>query len=37
MLLSAPLPVTSGYGTITRNVGSMENKGLEISLTDGEH
>lgn len=33
MLLSAPLPVTSGYGTITRNVGSMENKGLEISLT----
>jgi TonB-dependent starch-binding outer membrane protein SusC len=32
MLLSAPLPVTSGYETITRNVGSMENKGLEISL-----
>jgi TonB-dependent starch-binding outer membrane protein SusC len=33
MLLSAPLPVTSGYETITRNVGSMENKGLEIALT----
>ena len=32
MLLSAPLPVTSGYETITRNVGSMENKGLEFAL-----
>ncbi len=32
MLLSAPLPVTSGYATITRNVGSMENKGLEFAL-----
>lgn len=32
MLLSAPLPVTSGYETITRNVGSMENKGLEFTL-----
>jgi TonB-dependent starch-binding outer membrane protein SusC len=32
MLLSAPLPVTSGYDVITRNVGSMENKGVEISL-----
>ena len=32
MLLSAPLPQTSGYETITRNVGSMENKGLEITL-----
>ncbi|HTF21541.1 MAG TPA: TonB-dependent receptor [Chryseolinea sp.] len=33
MLLSAPLPVTTGFATITRNVGTMENKGLEISLT----
>jgi len=33
MLLSAPLPVTSGYGTITRNVGTMENKGLEFTVT----
>ncbi|RAW00543.1 SusC/RagA family TonB-linked outer membrane protein [Pseudochryseolinea flava] len=33
MLLAAPLPVTSGYATITRNVGSMENKGLEIAVT----
>src|SRR5690606_17205754 len=32
MLLSAPLPVTSGYSTITRNVGSMENKGFEFAL-----
>jgi len=33
MLLSAPLPVTSGYETIIRNVGSMENKGLEFALS----
>ncbi|MEJ1242032.1 SusC/RagA family TonB-linked outer membrane protein [Chryseolinea sp. T2] len=33
MLLAAPLPVTSGYGTITRNVGSMENKGIELAIT----
>ncbi|HEY9046744.1 MAG TPA: TonB-dependent receptor [Ohtaekwangia sp.] len=33
MLLAAPLPVTSGYETITRNVGSMENKGFELILT----
>src|SRR5690606_7350903 len=32
MLLSAPLPVTSGYSTITRNVGSMENKGFEFAI-----
>jgi TonB-linked SusC/RagA family outer membrane protein len=32
MLLSAPLPRTSGYGSIFRNVGSMENKGLEFAL-----
>jgi TonB-linked SusC/RagA family outer membrane protein len=32
MLLSAPLPLSSGYGTIVRNAGSMENKGLEIAL-----
>ena len=33
MLLAAPLPVTSGYGTITRNVGAMENKGIELAIT----
>lgn len=32
MLLSAPLPVSSGYDVITRNVGSMENKGFELTL-----
>ncbi|WP_236252888.1 TonB-dependent receptor [Echinicola sp. 20G] len=32
MLLDAPVPQTSGYATIRRNVGSMENKGLELSL-----
>jgi TonB-dependent starch-binding outer membrane protein SusC len=33
MLLDAPLPHTSGYATITKNVGSMENKGFEIAIT----
>lgn len=32
MLLAAPLPRSSGYASITKNIGSMENKGLEISL-----
>lgn len=32
MLLAAPLPHTSGYETIVRNVGVMENKGLELAL-----
>ena len=32
MLLDAPVPRTSGYGTIRRNVGSMQNKGLELTL-----
>lgn len=32
MLLAAPVPRSSGYSSITKNVGSMENKGLEISL-----
>ncbi|HDZ13915.1 MAG TPA: TonB-dependent receptor, partial [Pricia sp.] len=32
MLLDAPVPQSSGYVNIRRNVGSMENKGLEISL-----
>ena len=33
MLLDAPLPNSSGYGSIFRNIGSMENKGLELTLT----
>ncbi len=32
MLLDAPVPQTSGYASIRRNVGSMENKGLELGL-----
>ncbi|MFT6880092.1 MAG: TonB-linked SusC/RagA family outer membrane protein [Arcticibacterium sp.] len=32
MLLDAPVPQTSGYATIRRNVGSMENKGLELTI-----
>ncbi len=33
MLLDAPVPQTSGYATIRRNIGSMENRGIELSLT----
>ncbi|WP_256007150.1 SusC/RagA family TonB-linked outer membrane protein [Pedobacter deserti] len=33
MLLAAPVPASSGYLSITRNVGSMENKGLELGLS----
>lgn len=32
MLLSAPVPATSGYTSIVRNIGSMENKGLEFAI-----
>lgn len=32
LLLDAPVPSSSGYTTVTRNIGSMENKGLEVSL-----
>ncbi|UPK70301.1 SusC/RagA family TonB-linked outer membrane protein [Chitinophaga filiformis] len=32
MLLEAPVPTTSGYTSITKNIGAMENKGLEIGL-----
>ena len=32
MLLDAPVPTTSGYGTIRRNIGSMQNRGFEIAL-----
>ncbi|WP_276480959.1 SusC/RagA family TonB-linked outer membrane protein [Paraflavitalea pollutisoli] len=32
MLLNAPVPRTTGYPSIYRNIGSMENKGLELSL-----
>lgn len=32
MLLSAPVPSSSGYSTVTSNIGSMENKGLEFAI-----
>ncbi len=32
MLLDAPVPTSSGYAAITKNIGSMENKGLELGL-----
>ena len=32
MLLDAPLPYSSGYSSIFTNIGSMENKGVEIGL-----
>ncbi|WP_084148745.1 SusC/RagA family TonB-linked outer membrane protein [Arenibacter latericius] len=32
MLLNAPVPSSSGFSNVFRNVGSMENKGIEISL-----
>lgn len=32
MLLDAPVPRTSGRATVRRNIGSMENKGLELAL-----
>lgn len=33
MLLDAPVPTSSGYSVITKNIGSMQNKGIELSLT----
>ncbi|WP_432712096.1 SusC/RagA family TonB-linked outer membrane protein [Pedobacter sp.] len=32
MLLAAPVPASSGYTSITRNIGSMQNKGFELTL-----
>lgn len=32
MLLGAPVPASSGYTSITKNIGSMKNQGFEISL-----
>lgn len=33
MLLQRPLPRTSGYATVVENIGSMENRGIELALT----
>jgi len=32
MLLNSPVPTSSGYASVFRNIGSMENKGFEFTL-----
>ncbi|MBD3630019.1 TonB-dependent receptor [Cyclobacterium sp.] len=32
MLLNAPVPATSGYNNVIRNIGDMENRGIEFAL-----
>src|SRR5690606_4993542 len=32
MLIDAPVPRTSGYAVIRKNIGSMENKGVELAI-----
>ena len=32
MLLNAPVPESSGFSFVTKNIGSMQNKGFELSL-----
>ena len=32
LLLSVPLSTTSGFGSATRNIGAMQNKGIEVSI-----
>jgi TonB-dependent starch-binding outer membrane protein SusC len=32
LLLSRPVPLSSGFGTFTQNIGEMENKGIELAL-----
>ena len=32
MLLNSPVPASSGYTAVTKNIGSMENKGVEFAL-----
>lgn len=33
LLLDVPIPYTSGYRTLTQNVGEMENKGWEVAIS----
>src|SRR5205814_1706810 len=33
LLLNVNIPSTTGYTTVTRNLGNMENKGIEVGLT----
>jgi len=32
LLFSQPLSLTTGFGTITKNIGAMENKGIEVTV-----
>src|SRR5699024_7998887 len=32
LLLASPVPSTSGYGSMFRNIGNMENRGLELGI-----
>jgi TonB-linked SusC/RagA family outer membrane protein len=32
LLLDAPVPSTSGFTTVTKNIGNMENKGVELTI-----
>lgn len=32
LLLNAPLPWSTGFGSVTRNIGSVENRGLELTI-----
>jgi TonB-linked SusC/RagA family outer membrane protein len=33
LLFAVPIPETTGFGYITKNIGDIENKGIELSLT----
>jgi len=32
LLLDAPIPSTSGYSTVTKNIGNMENRGIDLAI-----
>lgn len=32
LLLDAPIPATSGYTTVTKNIGNMENRGIDLGI-----
>ena len=32
LLLDAPIPASSGYSIVTKNIGNMENKGLDLTI-----
>ena len=33
LLLNVPVPATSGFQTVLKNIGELENKGVELNLT----